>query len=213
MNVISKWLKIDVNWKTKFSDDVNEWGNKYITTKRASSEVNTEENQMKNSNGDYHCTETQTKSEAERAHSDETETDDIVFRPSEEVLPATPIKRKSASFNWKSKRDSKPKVRTKRLYGISGADSDRDERTYSRANAPNFCFASSFLDPKQDKSFQIPSTTNFTKLKPIGNRFRKKVEQDFMIPELSSSSSLQHLVKTRPKRRKKYAPIKKAVLT
>ena len=206
-------MKIDVNWKTKFSDDVNEWGNKYITSKRASSEENTEENQNRLSNGDYYCSEIPSSSEAERAQLDETETDDIVFRPSEEVLPATPIKRKSASFNWKSKRDSKPKVRTKRLYGTSGADSDRDERTYSRVNAPSFCFASSFIDPKQDNSFHLPTSTNFTKLKPVEKRFRRKVEQDFIIPELSSSSSLQHLVKTRPKRRKKYAPIKKAVLT
>ena len=206
-------MKIDVNWKTKFSDDVKECANKCITTKRASSEENIEENQMTHSNGDYYCTEIPTKSGAERTHFDEIETDDIVFRPSEEVLPATPIKRKSASFNWKSKRDSKPKVRTKRLYGTSGADSSREERTYNRVNAPSFCFASSFLDPTQDKSFHIPSAINFTKLKPVGNRFRKKVEQDFMIPELPSSSSLQHLVKTRPKRRKKYAPITKAVLT
>ena len=198
--------------ETKFSDDVKECANKCITTKRASSEENIEESQMKHSYGDYYCTEIPTKSGAERTHFDETETDDIVFRPSEEVLPATPIKRKSASFNWKSKRDSKPKVRTKRLYGTSGVDSDREGRIYSNVNVPNFCFASSFLDSNQEKSFHIPSDSNFTKLKPVSNRFRRKVEQDFMIPEMSSSSNLQHLVKTRPKRRKKYPPIKKAVL-
>ena len=105
-----------------------------------------EEEEDREWNEDTKLLENKTKSETDLCYLDELEAEDIVvFRPSEEALPATPIKRKSASFKWKFNR--KPNVRTKRLYGTSGEGSARNERdsNYSKPENLNFCFASTFL--------------------------------------------------------------------
>ena len=185
----------------------------YIPNETYSSSENYQEKEAKVLNDDTNCIEINTRSETDLTRLDEIEQeDDIVFRPTEEALPGTPIKRKSASFNWKSKRNSKPtKVRTKRLYGTSGVDTDPIVRDSNHLNAPKFCFASSFRDPNPDNSSFGPTQTSFTKLKPVGSKFRRDNRLDLLIPELPTSSTLLHLGKTRPKRRKTYKPIKRAV--
>ena len=206
----------NINTSTKFSDDVNECMNNNIATKRISSnEVTENYDKETTENKEWHedtkVLESVTQSETDLSHLDELEVEDIVvFRPPEEALPATPIKRKSASFKWKFNR--KTNVRTKRLYGTSGVESARNERdsNCSKPSNINFCFVSTFHEPPPNKSSFAPTSSNFSKLKPVGHKFRRNYDRTF--PELPSSSTLQHLVKGRPKRRKKYAPFKSAVL-
>ena len=137
--------------------------------------------------------------------------DEISFTP----LISPPITKKVLPSEWKTTTSSP--IRTRRLYGTSNF-SDENSTTreiYNRStkthlpsyDRPSFKLRSPFMLPKLD----LPDA--MMKENPTDHKLEEEDISSDTVHENPSSSTLQHLVKDKPKRQKKHAPNKNVILS
>ena len=199
---IQSWIEINVklNCESQILDDANEIINEPI-------EFPHDDNVAKSK---YYENTSPIHSETEH-ETDNVFIDEISFTP----LISPPITKKVLPSEWKTTTSSP--IRTRRLYGTSNfsVENSGTGEIYNRSTKthlpsyerPSFKLRSPFMLPKLDLPDAMPMEN------PTDHKLEEEDISSDTVHENPSSSTLQHLVKDKPKRQKKHAPNKNVILS
>ena len=130
--------------------------------------------------------------------------------PSPMNTPQT-TKRTSISRNLRPKSHIRDQQSTNRSNHSSGEPIDKEANSDSKSFTPDLVLGSKFYSPGAT-STPNPDTSNAFHLNGSGNDMEANYNSEDTVPELPASTALQHLGKARPKRVKKHAPSRGAVV-